>query len=551
MKKKLFNSKRKLLSLIALAVLLAFVISSSILACIAYDEIKFDFDKYTSNLLNNIDGYYKDYSNPEECLSPEHFLDIISNHQLYRYPTAIALYNKNGEFIHANGTLLTFRNEDEDRCICFLDEYISDVDYDRLLEFTNEATGKYVLPINIKYYYDEKGNIVPVYCLFVHYDCYNMQFDEIPDNKKLEITFDVDKVTEVKEVGEATMNSLKMGAVYWMDTELYIGKYHQLIEKVKSEELRKTAFESFSNCIDDEGNVSSHSVSRTKDFHCYVYANLVIANEPYFAVYASYYNPFIEVWDECGEWIQILALNFLVFGAIIIFATSKYYDKNKTFEESKLAFISAMTHEMKTPIAIIQNQCECVLENIAPEKNEEYLKSIYDETQKMDKLVTDMLQYNRIATNGNVNVEKCNLSDIVKEETEKYKKQFELHEKNVTLNIKENAIVKCDKNLISLVVDNMLSNTIKHTENGGEVIVTVKDGVEGYKVSVYNSGSTMPENEKDKIWSVLYKTDKSRTDRDKSSGVGLAVSAKILDSHKANYGCLNVNNGVEFYFTIK
>jgi signal transduction histidine kinase len=206
---------------------------------------------------------------------------------------------------------------------------------------------------------------------------------------------------------------------------------------------------------------------------------------------------------------------------------------------------------MKTPIAIIQNQCECVLENIAPEKNEEYLKSIYDETQKMDKLVTDMLQYNRIATNGNVNIEKCNLSDIVKAEVEKYKKQFELHEKNVTLNLKETAVVKCDRNLISLVVDNMLSNTIKHTENGGEVIVTVKDSAEGYKVSVYNSGSTVPENEKDKIWSVLYKTDKSRTERDKSSGVGLAVSAKILDLHKANYGCENVKDGVKFYFSIR
>ena len=111
--------------------------------------------------------------------------------------------------------------------------------------------------------------------------------------------------------------------------------------------------------------------------------------------------------------------------------------------------------------------------------------------------------------------------------------------------------MKCDKNLIALVVDNMLSNTIKHSGSSGEVIVTVKDNIEGYKVIVYNSGSTVPEDEKDKIWSVLYKTDKSRTERDKSSGVGLAVSAKILDLHKANYGCANVKDGVEFYFNIK
>ena len=156
-----------------------------------------------------------------------------------------------------------------------------------------------------------------------------------------------------------------------------------------------------------------------------------------------------------------------------------------------------------------------------------------------------------ITAHSTINIEKFNLSDIVKEETEKYKKQFELHGKSLVLNIKETAIVKCDPDLIALVVDNILSNTIKHTENGGEVIVTVKDNIEGYKVIVYNSGSTVPEDEKDKIWSVLYKTDKSRTDRDKSSGVGLAVSAKILDMHKANYGCANIKDGVEFYFNIK
>ena len=97
----------------------------------------------------------------------------------------------------------------------------------------------------------------------------------------------------------------------------------------------------------------------------------------------------------------------------------------------------------------------------------------------------------------------------------------------------------------------MLSNTIKHSQNGGEVIITVKDGMDGYKVAIYNSGSNIQEEEKNKIWSVLYKTDKSRTDREKSSGVGLAVSAKILELHKANYGCENSKDGVTFYFTIK
>ena len=554
MKKRLFNSKRKLLSLIALGVLLAFIISSGILAFFTHEDIKKEFDMYANGLLNDIDGYHMDYSNPEECASPESFFNTISKSKLYRHPTAIALYDRDGELLYTNGTLLSFRDDKGEMCICFLDDYISKSDLNKLFELEERASTNYIIPAKIRYWYDEKGRIVPVYCWFIDDEYYKVNIDEVPEDKKLKITFDVEDRADAIEIDVATLITSEI-FVYereWKDNELYKNKYYQLLELAQSEELRKKAYESFKQALYNDGaNIRSFEVGNSKGSQYHGYQNLTIAYEHYFAVYATYYNPVIEVWDECGDWIQILALNFFLFGAIVIFATSKYYDKTKAFEESKNAFISAMTHEMKTPIAIIQNQCECVLENIAPEKNEEYLKSIYDETQKMDKLVTDMLQYNRIATNGNVNIEKCNLSDIVKAEVEKYKKQFELHEKNVTLNLKETAIVKCDRNLISLVVANMLSNTIKHTANGGEVIVTVKDGVEGYKVSVYNSGSTVPENEKDKIWSVLYKTDKSRTDRDKSSGVGLAVSAKILDLHKARYGCMNVNDGVEFYFNIK
>jgi signal transduction histidine kinase len=169
----------------------------------------------------------------------------------------------------------------------------------------------------------------------------------------------------------------------------------------------------------------------------------------------------------------------------------------------------------------------------------------------MNKLVGDMLQYNRISQISILDLEKTDLGELVLSETEKYKKHFEMHKKQVSVDIETNKKVKCDRTLISLVIDNFLSNAVKHTEDGGEIKVTVKNGVEGVKVLVFNSGSQIPEADKNKIWSVLYKTDKSRTDRDKSSGVGLAVSAKILDMHKANYGCANVKDGVEFYFNIK
>lgn len=554
MKKRLLNSKRKLLSLIALGVLLAFIISSGILAFFTHEDINWDFKIYPGNAMYYYNGLYYDSDIESFVVDTEEYLYLVSAN-FDEYPTGFALYDKNGELVLTNGTVISFMCT-EGKEYCFLDNYLTEVEFKKIVEFANLDWGGKHSPIEIKefrYSYDEDGKVVPIYCLFVTYD--NPMYESIedmPDDKKLEMFFDEEYVGEERIVEGNSIAFRFYENKNQLTQEIYKKKYRELIELVKSEEYRNTAYDSFCSSLNDEKtDVVDYTNAYDGGNNYWETGSLEIDDELYFYVFATYYNPVIEVWDECGEWIQILALNFLVFGAVIIFVVSKYYDKNKAFEESKNAFISAMTHEMKTPIAIIQNQCECVLENIAPENNEEYLKSIYDETQKMDKLVTDMLQYNRIATNGKVNVEKCNLSDIVKEETEKYKKQFELHEKNVTLNLKETAVVKCDKNLIALVVDNMLSNTIKHTENGGEVIVTVKDGVEGYKFSVYNSGSTVPENEKDKIWSVLYKTDKSRTERDKSSGVGLAVSAKILDLHKANYGCVNVNDGVEFYFNIK
>ncbi len=554
MKKRLFNSKRKLLSLIALGVLLAFVISSGILAFFTHEDINWDFKVYCGNALDYNNGLYFDSDIESFVIDTEDYLNLVSAN-FDEYPTGFALYDKNGDLVLTNGTVISFLGA-EGKEYCFLDNYLTETEFRKIVEFANLDWGGKHSPIEIKefrYSYDEAGKVVPIYCLFVTYD--NPMYENIedmPDDKKLEMFFDEKFVGE-----ERTVEGNRIAFRFYenknqLTKEIYKKKYRKLIELVKSEEYRNTAYESFCSSLnDDKTKVGDYTCAYGYGNNYWKNGSLEIDGELYFYVFASYYNPFIEVWDECGEWIQILAFNFVIFGAIIIFVTSKYYDKKKAFEESKNAFISAMTHEMKTPIAIIQNQCECVLENIAPEKNEEYLKSIYDETQKMDKLVTDMLQYNRIATNGNVNVEKCNLSDIVKEETEKYKKQFELHGKTVVLNIKESAIVKCDRSLIALVIDNMLSNTIKHTENGGEVKISLTENSGETKVSVYNSGSQIPENEKDKIWSVLYKTDKSRTERDKSSGVGLAVSAKILDLHKARYGCVNVNDGVEFYFTIK
>ena len=105
---------------------------------------------------------------------------------------------------------------------------------------------------------------------------------------------------------------------------------------------------------------------------------------------------------------------FLIFYFIVVITLCKILKKAKKLDEAKIAFTSAAAHELKTPLAIIENQCECIMENIAPEKNSEYVKSIYNESLRMNKLVATLLQYNRLASTESIAKERCDLIDISK-----------------------------------------------------------------------------------------------------------------------------------------
>ena len=543
--KKFLNSKKRMFVAIAVVMLFSYLVTTAIVCFLGVNDIENEFQNFYSASPISTDYYYEEIYNgvyhTTENIIPDDF-DYETS-----FPSAIALYDKNGDLVHTNGTLIMFYDDDlgySGLRYCYLDEFLSEEDFNDLLEF--QGKNETIEIKSFKYYQSDEGEIIPVECVFERVFQKNSA-------DTLKIVLDDNYFGELREqvIDEDRYLHLYLYEQVYDVSKSQDKLYRELIKYVKSDEVKNKAYEDFSEWLkkNDESGVFGGGGGSNK-YHSYV-MYIKINGEPYFVIACAQYNMLPHLWHEYSDIFIFVLVFFGVLCAIVIKLAAKYFDKARELDETKIAFISAMTHEMKTPIAIIQNQCECVLENIAPEKNEDYLKSIYDETQKMNKLVTDMLQYNRVSQIDKLTLEKYDLVEIVKEETEKYKKQFEFHEKTLTLNFKEKAIVKCDKNLIALVVDNMLSNTIKHSGNSGEVIVTVKDGVEGYKVIIYNSGSTVPEDEKDKIWSVLYKTDKSRADRDKSSGVGLAVSAKILDLHKADYGCANIKDGVEFYFTIK
>ena len=254
--------------------------------------------------------------------------------------------------------------------------------------------------------------------------------------------------------------------------------------------------------------------------------------------------------DEFEEGVIYLGMLFALAGVIIIIASLVIYNKRKNLNMAVNSFTAAAAHELKTPLAVIQNQCECIMENVAPQKNDDYIKSIYDEALKMNELVLGLLNYSKISTGDFEKKKRYDLCEIVKEECRKYEAFAESKGVNICVDIKpEKAVVLCNKELMSLAVGNYISNGIKFAKGDKNVKITLSGEKSPYSIEVYNDGDGISSELKGHLWSVMTKEDKARTSGS-GSGMGLAICKKIFDFHGCTYGLRNTENGVVFWVVV-
>lgn len=229
----------------------------------------------------------------------------------------------------------------------------------------------------------------------------------------------------------------------------------------------------------------------------------------------------------------------------------RIYDKNQRLKKSREAFISAAAHELKTPLAVIANKSECILEDVSPELNKEYVNSIYDESRRMSRMVKTLLRYNKLSADTKTEKKKEKLSPIIAGQFEKYQPLFEAKSITYIRSIDENAVLDCNADMIGLAIDNLLSNAVKFTPDGGEIKITVTAEKRSARFEIYNSGSRIPKEDIPYIWEELFSGDKSRTRSDDSTGMGLAICRLIFEIHGFEYDFINEANGVTFYFSGK
>lgn len=236
----------------------------------------------------------------------------------------------------------------------------------------------------------------------------------------------------------------------------------------------------------------------------------------------------------------------------------KDIEEKSKIDEMRKSFISDVSHELKTPIALIQGYSEGLLENVNTddESRKFYAEVILDETNKMDKLVKQLLELMKLEYGKRqFNDSKFNIVEVEKEVIRK--SQVMLEEKNVSIefNAQDEIDVLADDFYIEQVVGNYITNAIKHVKevDGRKVISIVNEvNIEKNKVRVkiFNTGENIAEDHINRIWNRFYKVDESRNRTDGGTGIGLSFVKAIMNNYGNRYGVANKEDGVEFYFDL-
>lgn len=242
-------------------------------------------------------------------------------------------------------------------------------------------------------------------------------------------------------------------------------------------------------------------------------------------------------------------------------------DEKIKIDEMRKEFLSHVSHELKTPIALVQGYAEGLRDNIMDDEESKnfYCDVIVDEAGKMNKLVKQLLDLNEIEFGQNrVNKEVFNIVDLIRNSIDSSAILAEQSQVTVLYPDEEPINVFADEFMIEEVFRNYLTNAIHYCTKGKEVRVwtekymyeeacaELEEGriVGNLRVYVYDQGPNVPEGELEKLFIKFYKVDKARTREYGGSGIGLSIVAATMQAHKKCYGVYNVEDGVVFYFDL-
>lgn len=228
----------------------------------------------------------------------------------------------------------------------------------------------------------------------------------------------------------------------------------------------------------------------------------------------------------------------------------KEVEMRKKIDEFRKEFIINVSHELKTPIAVVQGYAEGLRVNInsSEEDRNYYCDIIIDESARMNKLVMQLLSLSKLEL-GNIRPD-CAEVDLEELSAQVVRRMESLTEE-IQLEWQElKGIVWGDYDMVDQVLTNYLTNALHHTQPGGHVRMWSEGNNGHICVHVWNEGQAIPQEEMPKIWEKFYKLDKAHTRSSDGTGIGLSIVKAIMEAHEGQYGVENRDGGVDFWFIL-
>ena len=229
-------------------------------------------------------------------------------------------------------------------------------------------------------------------------------------------------------------------------------------------------------------------------------------------------------------------------------------EKKEEIDEMRKEFLSNVSHELKTPLALISGYAEGLKEGVMDdeESRDYYCEVIMDESEKMNTMVKKLLTLNQLEFgNDTVDITRFDMTELVRGVINA--SALLTAQENITVNFteKESVYVWGDEYKVEEVITNYVSNAIHYAKNEKIIDISFEKRDNHLRVKVFNTGDHIPENELDKVWIKFYKVDKARTREYGGSGIGLSIVKAIMDSLHQQCGVLNHENGVEFWMELE
>ncbi len=228
-------------------------------------------------------------------------------------------------------------------------------------------------------------------------------------------------------------------------------------------------------------------------------------------------------------------------------------EKKNEMEQMRTEFLSNVSHELKTPIALIQGYAEGLQEcvNNDEESRNFYCEVIADEASKMNQMVQKLLTLNQLEFGNNkVSLERFDVTALIDNYLQS--SMILCEQKGIQLRMEKYPPIHvwADEYGVEEAFNNYFSNAVNHVDGERIIEVKIQNLQDKVRVSVFNTGKPIPEESLPHLWEKFYKVDKARTREYGGNGVGLSIVKAIMDSMNQSYGVLNYDNGVEFWFEL-